>query len=185
MRNLNLNDWFEKGVTEQAYIDAMQINKEKMLTIFEKYTLCDVASAQSLRHKKLRAIVITADWCGDAMVNLPIFMKLAKEAHIEASYLMRDENLELMDQYLTNGTARSIPIIIFIDEQGNEVAKWGPRASKIQVLADEQKASLPEKETENYEIAFKEYVRKMTNLYVNEPSIWKIIEEDLLFTLSK
>ena len=36
-----------------------------------------------------------------------------------------------------------------------------------------------------FTLAFKEYVQKMNNLYVKEPSIWKVIEEDLLFTLCK
>ena len=39
-----------------------------------------------------------------------------------------------MDQYLTNGTARSIPIFIFIDEKGEEKAVWGPRAKEVQEI---------------------------------------------------
>ena len=182
---LNLNEWFKKGMSEEVYIKSMQVNKDKMLSIYEKYSLQDVASAHSLREQKLRAIILTADWCGDAMVNLPIFIKIAKEAQIKAAYLSRDENLTLMDQYLTNGTARSIPIIIFIDENGNEVLKWGPRAQQVQVIADAQKACLPEKDSEQYEAAFKDYIRNMTKLYTTDSSIWKTIEDDLLTALTQ
>ncbi|MHC8520324.1 thioredoxin family protein [Rossellomorea sp. H39__3] len=69
-------------------------------------------------------IAITEDWCGDAMVNIPILLKLAEAAGIEVKMILRDENLELMDQYLTNGTSRSIPIFIFIDGEGKERMVW-------------------------------------------------------------
>ena len=48
--------------------------------------------------------------------------RISEVANIDMSLLIRDENLELMDQYLTNGTARAIPIFIFIDKDGNEQA---------------------------------------------------------------
>ena len=50
--------------------------------------------------------------------------------------LLRDQNLELMDQYLTNGTSRAIPIFVFIDQNGNERAVWGPRAETVQHFVD-------------------------------------------------
>ena len=50
--------------------------------------------------------------------------RISEVANIDMSLLIRDENLELMDQYLTNGTTRAIPIFIFIDKDGNEQAVW-------------------------------------------------------------
>ena len=46
---------------------------------------------------------------------------------------MRDEHLSIMDQYLTNGT-RSIPILISVDKQGNELFHWGPRPAPAQKI---------------------------------------------------
>ena len=56
--------------------------------------------------------------------------RISEVANIDMSLLIRDENLELMDQYLTNGTARAIPIFIFIDKDGNEQAVWECTCSK-------------------------------------------------------
>ncbi len=75
--------------------------------------------------------------------------RISEVANIEMSLLIRDENLELMDQYLTNGTARAIPIFIFIDKDGNEQAVWGPRAPKVQELVTSMRATLPEKRRSN------------------------------------
>jgi hypothetical protein len=73
-------------------------------------------------------LVITEGWCGDAAQNIPIIEKIAAENEgIETRYVLRDENLELMDKYLTNN-ARSIPKLICLDaETLEEIGSWGPR----------------------------------------------------------
>ena len=46
--------------------------------------------------------------------------------------LARDQNLDIMDAHLTNGTSRSIPVVILLDEDYRERAWWGPRPEKLQ-----------------------------------------------------
>lgn len=137
---MTLNEWFTKGLAERTYVHNMEKNRENLLTVYNQYAIHQKEKEllQKLQKKKLRALVITADWCGDAMVNVPIFMRIANEALIDVRYFIRDENLDLMDQYLTNGTARSIPIIVIIDQDGNEVGKWGPRSAEAQRFVDEK-----------------------------------------------
>ena len=54
-------------------------------------------------------LVLTEGWCGDAAQNLPILNKIASDtANIDLKIVLRDENLDLMDLFLTNG-GRSIP----------------------------------------------------------------------------
>ena len=63
-----------------------------------------------------KLLVIAEDWCGDASNTVPIIAKLAARLPgLELRVILRDENPEVMDQYLTNG-ARSIPIVIALDE---------------------------------------------------------------------
>ena len=182
---MKLNEWFKKGLTAEQYINNMNVNKKELLSIKNNYVLKTVNQFQSLQNQRLRAIILTADWCGDAMVNLPIFMAIADVANIEARYFIRDENLDLMDQFLTNGTARSIPIIILINEDGNVYAKWGPRAAKVQNIVDKYKSSLPDKEASEFEPAFKELIQKLSALYTTDSSIWEMIEEDMFATFVK
>lgn len=183
----NLNQWFEKGVNKYQYIQDMKTHKESLLTIYNKFRLNeeDMSFLQTVQEKKLRAIVLSEDWCGDAMVNLPIFLRIAEEALIETRLLYRDMNLDLMDQYLTNGKSRSIPIIIIIDENGEEVAKWGPRAPKVQELVEEMKSSLPEKDSTEYEQAFKSFISKMTDQFLTNESLWEEVKQDLIQTIRR
>ena len=73
-------------------------------------------------------LILTEGWCGDAAQNIPVIEKIAAESpNIETRYLLRDENLDLMDKYLTYN-ARSIPKLIALDaETLEEIGVWGPR----------------------------------------------------------
>ncbi len=75
-------------------------------------------------------LVITESWCGDAAHSMPVMNKLASFSEkIDLRVVLRDENPELMDLFLTNGT-RSIPKLIVIDNKTNTVVgDWGPRPS--------------------------------------------------------
>ncbi|OIQ37175.1 MAG: hypothetical protein BM555_01390 [Crocinitomix sp. MedPE-SWsnd] len=77
-------------------------------------------------------ILITEAWCGDAAHAYPFIKMMAdKSDQISFEWKLRDENLELIDQYLTNG-GRSIPKLIAFDEKGEELYNWGPRPAHIQ-----------------------------------------------------
>ena len=72
-------------------------------------------------------LVLTEGWCGDAAQNLPVLNKIAlNTANIDLKIILRDENLPLMDLFLTNG-GRSIPKLIALDKDNNVIDSWGPR----------------------------------------------------------
>lgn len=73
-------------------------------------------------------LVISESWCGDAAHNLPVMKKLADlNPAINLKVVLRDENLTLMDEFLTNG-GRSIPKLIMFDAKAKKVlGSWGPR----------------------------------------------------------
>jgi arsenate reductase (thioredoxin) len=91
-------------------------------------------------NSKLHILVINEAWCGDGAHLLPIFGKM-KEAsqHIELKILLRDEQPELMDRYLTDGTKKAIPIFIFLDEQYREIFYWGSKSAAVQKLINTMK----------------------------------------------
>ena len=72
-------------------------------------------------------LVISEGWCGDAAQNLPVIHKIAEaNKNINLKIVLRDENLELMDLFLTNG-GRAIPKLIALDKENNVLNTWGPR----------------------------------------------------------
>ncbi|MDQ0484525.1 thioredoxin family protein [Guptibacillus hwajinpoensis] len=179
---MNLANWFEQGLSKQQYIHTMDEHRDDLLTIHNHFHLekSDLEFLHSLQSERIRALVLTADWCGDAMVNLPIFMRMADEAMIESKYFNRDKNLELMDQYLTNGTSRSIPIIILIDQNGQEIGKWGPRAPQVQSYVDKAKQELPPKGEPEFKQAFLSFISETTERFTTDIDMWTHIKEDMI-----
>lgn len=86
-------------------------------------------------------LTITEGWCGDAAQNVPVIEKIAAENDkIVTRYILRDENLDLMDQFLTDG-ARSIPKLIAMDAETLEVlGTWGARPEAAQQLFADMKS---------------------------------------------
>ncbi|NQD65902.1 thioredoxin family protein [Bacillus haikouensis] len=182
---MTLQDWFDKGMTPSEYLEYMKSHKENTLSILNKFTVprADKEVLASLADESLRVIVLTEDWCGDAMLNIPILLKVAEEADIDVKMVLRDDNLELMDQYLTNGTSRAIPIFIFIDENGEEKTVWGPRAPMVKKIVDDERAKLPPKDHEQFPEKQKEMIERLTSQYTKDKNIWVEVYESLKTTL--
>lgn len=76
-------------------------------------------------------LVLSADWCGDAVNSVPVIAKLAELAsNADLRILERDANLDLMDAHLT-GTSRSIPAVIALGADYVERGWWGPRPAAL------------------------------------------------------
>jgi hypothetical protein len=88
-------------------------------------------------------LVLSEDWCGDAVNIVPIAAKLAESvSNMDLRILARDENLDIMDAHLT-GTSRSIPIIILLNKKFEECGWWGPRPRALQKWVVETGMKLP------------------------------------------
>lgn len=85
-------------------------------------------------------LVLTEAWCGDAAQNIPAIVKMAEESDsIDIRFILRDQHLDIMDEYLTNG-GRSIPKLICLDADTlEEIGTWGPRPEAAQNKAMEWK----------------------------------------------
>lgn len=91
-------------------------------------------------------MVLTEDWCGDSAQSLPIIAKMTEyNRNIHLRILPRDENPDIMDHYLTNGT-RGIPKLVAFNETGNELFTWGPRPAEAAELYKRLKMSGKERE---------------------------------------
>jgi hypothetical protein len=142
-RNLIKSLLAEKKTTGSNHSEAMinytSMNDKRMDRWDKKIILDPLISKPAKSLPKMNWLVITEGWCGDAAQNIPFIAKLANEnSNIDLRFIMRDENSALMDQYLTNG-AKSIPILIIMDEDFNDIAVWGPRPNPVQDMVMEAK----------------------------------------------
>jgi hypothetical protein len=86
-------------------------------------------------------LVISEGWCGDAAQILPVIYKMAELSEkIDLKIVFRDENEDLMNLFLTNGT-KSIPKLIVLDKNTLEVlSDFGPRPIGAKQLILDYKA---------------------------------------------
>jgi hypothetical protein len=90
-----------------------------------------------------RLLVLADDWCGDAVNTLPVLARLEEALpNLELRIVPRDRYAEIRDRHLTNG-ARSIPMVIVLDETGAPQGTWGPRPAPLQERFERELRRMP------------------------------------------
>ena len=84
-------------------------------------------------------LMITEGWCGDAAQIGPVINKMSLETDkVDFKVVLRDENEDLMNQFLTNGS-KSIPKLVVLDENEKVISSWGPRPSIATKMVNDYK----------------------------------------------
>ncbi len=125
------------GVNQDPHLfEYAKLNIQRMERIFKTVVVNEeLANAVKAISEKQTWLCITEGWCGDAAQSVALFERLAElNDNITFKLVLRDENIELIDQYLTNG-GRAIPMVIALQD-GKEVWKWGPRPASLQKVVD-------------------------------------------------
>ena len=131
---------FAQGMTFAAYLAQMRSNKERFE---QRMAATDLTPAdrEAIRRRKLKILVITEDWCGDALVGFPGLARLVEgEPDVEMRVFLRDANPDVMDQYLKRGLYRTIPVFVFFDEHLTELARFMERQDVVTELRTVLKA---------------------------------------------
>ena len=120
-----------------------RLNEQRMHRLDKTvHLLPELAEAMRQLPSRYTWLIITEGWCGDAAQLVPVFeaVALASQGQVTTRYLLRDENLDLMDRYLTNGS-RAIPqLVVLHADTLAEAAHWGPRPATAQELVLKLKA---------------------------------------------
>lgn len=127
---------FEQGMPYEAYKAQMTRNRDRLQET-EQTVALDAADVHFFEHlpQPLHVLVLAEDWCGDVIANVPVLARLADASgKLNLRVFLRDQNLDLMDQYLNAGTYRSIPVFVFFDQAFREIGHWIERPALINEL---------------------------------------------------
>ena len=114
-------------------LEATKMNLQRMKRLDKTAKLSeDLSNSLKGINPQWDWTVIIEGWCGDGGQIIPYINKISEAyAGIYLSLILRDDNPEIMDDYLTNGT-KSIPVLICRDRQsGKELGVWGPRPKEV------------------------------------------------------
>jgi len=146
----------------ESYLEYTRINQQRRKRL-DKTTIIEAELTNHLQRidRKWQWMVITEAWCGDAAQNVPVIAKMASVSdNISLKLYLRDENPELMDAYLTNGS-RSIPKLICFDSKSmRELGVWGPRPLPAQQMVMRYK--------KDPQVPYKEFVKDVQLWYAKD-----------------
>jgi hypothetical protein len=149
------------GPQKEAYVNFTKLGAARMKRWEKLYTPSE-AFLQSLAAQVQEGeqwLVFSEPWCGDASHNLPFIAKWTEALGIELRVILRDENLELMDEFLTGG-GRSIPKLVRLNPNFDVLSTWGPRPASLTAHYTEWRA--------NPEFDYKEWILFAQDWYNND-----------------
>jgi len=117
---------FQQGMTLSEYIEHMSVNKQRFVEALDRVRIgpTDAQVLTGLPSAR-RVLVLTEDWCGTCLTEVPFVARLVENRPgLEMRLFPRDTNPDLMDQFLKKGVYRSIPVFAFFDDDMNELARF-------------------------------------------------------------
>ena len=135
---------FEQGLTYEQFKAQMTRNQDRFAAneLHTHLKTLDVNAIQGLA-QPVHVLVLAEDWCGDVIDNLPVLGQLADATDkLDVRIFLRDQNLDIMDQYLNQGQFRSIPVFVFFDQDFNELGHFIERPQSVTERRNQQRAEL-------------------------------------------
>lgn len=129
---------WESGLSYERYRARAERNKQLFDSAYADPHLepADLELLSGL--PSLRLVAIAEDWCPDAFQTLPTWARAAEEVTgLELRVFARDENPELMDAFVWNGSARRIPVYAFYGADLLLQTWWSGRSATAQQELDD------------------------------------------------
>jgi hypothetical protein len=110
---------FEQGLTFADFLAGAAVNGDKFernynTPLLTQEDLSFFRKAAQLPNGPRKLLAIAEAWCGDVYRELPTAVRIAEAAGIELRIFLRDENPDIMDEFLSNeGKSRAIPVFVF------------------------------------------------------------------------
>lgn len=135
---------------KEAYRDFVKMNNSRMNRWLKNAELKEelITNIRAINEKQ-NWYLITEPWCGDAAHSVPLIYLMSQiNENMQLHIVLRDDNLEFIDQYLTNG-GRSIPKLVARNGNGEDIFVWGPRPKDLAVIHAKLKAENADFDTIN------------------------------------
>ncbi len=154
---------FGSGFTYDDYIEQIKVNKDRFEQYYKSAQLTDDDAAFFRRAKDAGAtklLILGEDWCPDVFRGMPLLAKIAEAAGMDVSVFPRDENLDIMEEFLKEGEYMSIPVPVFYTDDLEEIAHWHERPAsandEMPKITEAVKAEIGEEDVQAFRHAIRE-----------------------------
>ena len=142
---------FQKGFSYSEYIGQIKVNKARFDGFYENFQVTpeDTQALKDLAGKPngpVKMLVLGEDWCGDVIRGMPVLARICEAAGLEMRIFPRDENHDIMNEFLKNGEWMSIPVAVFYTKDHDYICHWIERPASAELEMKEiEKAIRAEK----------------------------------------
>lgn len=155
---------FASGITWAQYLEHIKRNREKFQYNYDETVLTedDVQAFRSLVARPdgpAKVLALGEDWCPDVFRGLPVMVRIAEAAGMELRIFPRDDNLDIMNEFLNHGEHQSIPTFVFYTRDHRYIAHWIERPAKANAELGQVAAITQGKEQEEARAAYNEFQR--------------------------
>ena len=137
----------QQGISWKEWMEQIDRNQDKFRENYESVTLNadDVAAIKEMiayprgrntwgvgRHAPAKVLALGEAWCPDVFRGLPVMARLCEATGLELKIFFRDQNLDIMNEFLYKGEFQSIPTFVFYTQVHEYLGHWIERAKKAQ-----------------------------------------------------
>ena len=124
-----------QGISYKEWMEQIDRNQDKFEQNYEGAQI-DPADAEAIKAAMAKPggpvtmMAIGEPWCPDVFRGLPVAAKLAEATGLDLKIFFRDQNIDIMNEFLYKGEFQSIPTLVFYDKDMNQLGVWHERAQK-------------------------------------------------------
>jgi thiol-disulfide isomerase/thioredoxin len=124
-----------QGINYKQWMEQIDRNQDKFVDNFEGVQLNadDVAAIKAAMARPggpAAVLAIGEPWCPDVFRGMPVIAKLCEATGLDLKIFFRDQNVDIMNEFLYKGEFQSIPTLIFYSSDMKQLGTWHERAQK-------------------------------------------------------
>ena len=138
-------DTWLTGLTLDEYVAGMKMNQSHMTRRLASVQLTSAERSAFARYpRRMHVLVMTEDWCGDALMNVPIVARIGEALpDADLRVFVRAAAPELNAYYTGRGVTR-IPVISFLRQDFRELGAWVERPRTADIRRSEWMTAHPD-----------------------------------------
>ena len=173
---------FSKGLTWKDYMAQMGDTRARTEDNYAKSVLtAEEQKAFSGLSGVKYAMMLAENWCGDVHRNSPLIAHVCEALPgCELRVFFRDKEPDLRNTFLNNGY-QSIPVVVFFDQNWNEIGRWLERAHAATAKAAQIRANTLDKATkEQQDAATAEFRKQVQDAYMDKGhTLWRAAANEI------
>ncbi len=152
-----------QGISYKEWAEQIDRNQEKFQFNYDgtQPNADDVAAIKAAMSKPNGPTTVLAlgeAWCPDVVRGMPVLGKLCEATGLDLKIFFRDQNLDIMNEFLYKGEFQSIPTLVFYSKDMEQLGTWHERAKKArdempqlsEITAKMRNQDLSEEERKQY-----------------------------------